>query len=124
MSKNFVHSGRRIQFTAITAHTAGDLVYENGFYGVVQDDCVAGRLCTLILEGAWNLRRLVGGGTAIAAGTKVYAFPTVGATSILIAPVASAGASAGIGWNAIGRLIATSNASQAKIQLFNPNSSY
>jgi hypothetical protein len=60
----------------------------------------------------------------VAGGAKIYAFPTVGATSLIIAPVGSAGASAGIGWNAIGRLIATSNASQAKVQLFNPNSAY
>lgn len=120
MSKNFVHAGRRLNIRATVAHTAGDLVYEKGFYGVVQDDVAVGDLFALILEGVWALPRLVGGAN-VEMGTKVYAFPTTGATSLIIAPGPSAGASAGLGWNPIGRLIATSNASQAQVQLFNPN---
>lgn len=124
MSANFVHAGRRLTIRATVAHKAGDLVYEKGFYGVVQDDVKVADLFTLILEGVWNLPRLIGGNAPVAMGARIYAAPTLSSTGLILAPVASAGASAGIGWNPIGRLIATSNASQAKVQLFNPNSAY
>jgi len=117
MSKSFVGAGRRLSIRAAVVHTAGDLVYEKGFFGVVQDNVAVGDLFALIGDGEWNLARLVGGAAPVAMGAVIYAFPTLSSTGLLMAPVASAGASAGIGWTAIGRLAATSNASQAKVIL-------
>ena len=118
MSKNFVAAGNRLTITATVAHTAGDLVYEKGFFGVIQDNvATAGDLFALIGNGEWKLARLVGGAAPVAMGAVIYAQPTLSSTGVLIAPVASAGASAGIGWTAIGRLAATSNASIAKVIL-------
>lgn len=123
MSRNFVAAGRRLNVRMGAAHNAGDLVYEKGFYGVVQDNMDVGELGALILDGEWAFPRLVGG-AGVPMGALVYALPTLSSTGLLIAPVASAGASAGIGWNIIGRLAATSNASQARVILAHPNISY
>jgi predicted RecA/RadA family phage recombinase len=117
MSKNFVAAGNRLSIRATVTHTAGDLVYEKGFIGVVQDNVAVGDLFSLIGPGEWNLARLVGGAAPVAMGAPIFALPTLSSTGLLIAPAASAGASAGIGWTQIGRLAATSNASQAKVIL-------
>lgn len=122
MSRNFVHAARRLTFTATSAHTAGDLVYHKGFYGVVQDDIASGAVGTLILEGAWALARVpstVAMGAVLAApATEIATSLPLGAASPTLGNVATAG------WNPVGRAIATGNATVAKLQLFNPNQSY
>jgi predicted RecA/RadA family phage recombinase len=121
VSKNFVGAGRRLSVIMGSTHLAGDLVYEKGFFGVVQDNvATAGALGALILDGEWNLSRLVGNTAPVPMGAKIYAPATLLATSLPVAPIASVGGS----WAAIGRLAATSNASQAKVILFHPNESY
>lgn len=121
MSTNFVHAARRLTFTAAVAHTAGDLVYHKGFYGVVQDDIAAGAVGTLILEGAWALPRVA---STLPMGTVVAAPATELATSLPMGSVATMGVVATTGWNPVGRVIATGNATVAKIQLFNPNQGF
>lgn len=128
MSGNFVHRGRRLKMLFATAHTAGDLVYCKGFYGVVQDNIVADTYGTLILEGAWTLKRVA---STVAQGTRVAAPATEIATSLPLLTFGAGAAASGVvpgpataGWNPIGRVIATGNATLAKIQLFNPNSAY
>lgn len=120
MSRNFVHAGKRIRVLATTAHSAGHLVYERGFFGVAQDDVAAGDYFTLILESVWELTNKLST-DAWAMGTKVYASATAGATSIALTPGAPGPASAATGAIAIGRAIATANATAVKVQLFNPN---
>ena len=121
MSKNFVGAGNRLTVAAAGTHLAGDLVYEKGFFGVVQDNVpTVGNLIALILNGEWNLGRLVGAAAPVAMGVRIYAPATLLATTLPIAPIASVGGS----WTPIGRLAATSNASQAKVILFHPNESY
>jgi len=119
MSNNFVHAGRRKQVTSAQLHKAGDLVYYDGYFGVVQDDvATVGDVLTIILEGVWNLNR---GGTAhaiTAAGVRFYAYPTTGATTLqLFASIAS-------GALPIGRSWVTTATGTAKIQLANPNAYY
>lgn len=121
MAGNAVHAGRRLRVLFAVAHKAGDLVYAKGFYGVVQDDVAAGKWATLILEGAWLLPRVSG---VLAMGTVVAAPASEIATSLPLTTVASMGVVSGAGINPIGRVIATGNASLAKVQLFNPNQSY
>lgn len=129
MAGNFVHRGRRLTVTFTTAHTAGDLVYVGasgagggGFYGVVQDNVIAGAVGTLILEGTWNLKRAP---STTAFGTVLAAPATETATSLpLGAGAATVGFFATVGWRAVGRVIATGTATTAKVQLFNPNQGY
>jgi predicted RecA/RadA family phage recombinase len=117
MARNAVHAGVRLRMFFATTHKAGDLVYCKGFYGVVQDDIkVAGSWGTLILNRAWLLARVPA--SNIAQGTALFAPATEIATTLPL----SAGATTG--YNAIGRSIATGNASVVKAVLFHPNSSY
>lgn len=110
MARNFVHAGRRLRVLFAASHLAGDLVFEKGFYGVVQDDVTAGTYGTLILEGVWELARTP---ATVAMGTKLYA----GASSVATTLILNSGATG----NQVGRTIATGNASVARVQLFNPN---
>lgn len=121
MSSNAVHSGERIQLTATAAHSAGDLVYQAGFYGVVQDDVASGDLYTLILTGVWRLNNVP---STVAQGKIVAAPATVMATTLEVlgwTTHPSLNSAATAGWNPIGRTIETGTATTAKVQLFNPN---
>jgi len=119
MSRTFVHAGRRRTFTPTVINAAGDLVYQNGFFGVVQDTTRVGALAAMVLEGVHELKNVYG--SNLNPGVKVSAAPSVFASSLLIYPPASLPAGA----VAIGRVWATSPASSAsatlKVQLFNPN---
>lgn len=128
MSTNAVHAGRRLRVLFSVAHKAGDLVYENGFYGVVQDDVAAATYGTLILEGVWTLPRVA---STVAMGTVLAAPATAQATTLPLLTYGNAAAASGVvpgpataGWNKIGRTISTGNATVAKVQLANPNVSY
>lgn len=121
MARTYVHRGARLGSVIFTvAHKAGELVYEKGFYGVVQDDVAAGAKGTLLLEGAWLLSRVP---ATVAQGAKLFAPATEIATSLPLISAATIGV-ASAGHNAIGRVIATGNATVAKVQLFNPNAEY
>lgn len=122
MATNQVHRARRLTVPFAVAHAAGDLVYVNGFYGVVQDKVAAGDTGVLILEGAWTLPRVP---STVAMGTKLAAPATEIATSLPLlsyaGPTGIGGGGVTAGWNQIGRTIATGNATVADVQLFNPN---
>lgn len=125
MSGNFVHAGHRKTITAATAHLAGDLIWQDGFYGVVQDNVAAGDKCTLILDGIWVLPRVA---STVAAGTLMAAPATEQATGLPILAHGAAAAASGVipgpattGWFPFGKTLATGNATVAKIQLLNPN---
>lgn len=120
MSTNFVHAAKRIKVLFSASHEAGQLVYEKGFFGVVQDDVVSGEYGVLLLEGAWELTGKLGA-DIVPMGTLVKAAPST-ATAVLY-PAAPAG-SVPSGAVTVGRSIATSNASAIKVQLANPNISY
>ena len=109
-----IHGTDRLKVLAFANHLAGDLVYEKGFWGVVQDNVTAGSFFTLILNGTWNLPRVP---STVSMGVKVWSPPSSVATTLEIAISALAG------YTAIGRTIATGTATTAKIQLFNPNQS-
>jgi predicted RecA/RadA family phage recombinase len=121
MSTTAVQQGDRLTFVATTAHAAGDLVHYNGFYGHVQDDIAAGELGMMILDRVWKFANVP---STLAQGAVVAAPATEQATTLPI--LAWAGATSGLvanattGWNAIGRVWETGNASMAAIQLFNP----
>lgn len=119
MASNKVHAGERLTLTATTAHTAGDLVWCKGFFGVVQDDVVSGDKFTLILNGVWNLKRAP---ATSAIGAVLSAPATEQATGLpLGAASPTIGNAATAGWWSIGKVIATGTATTAKVQLFNPN---
>lgn len=120
MSRTFIAAGRRRAFTPTVAYKAGDLVYHNGFYGVVQDDVAANKLGTLVLDaGVQELKNIFG--SNLNPGVKVYAAPSVIATTLLIYPAGSTPSGA----NPVGRVWATSPASTAsatiKVAVFHPN---
>lgn len=119
MSRTRVHGGRRRTFTPTVANAAGDLVYNQGFFGVLTDNAVVGRLAQISLEEVHEFKNVFG--SNIPPGTKVSAAPSITATSLTIYPPASLPAGA----VAFGRVWATSPASSAtatiKVQLFNPN---
>ena len=121
MSTNKVHAARRLTLRATTNHTAGDFVWCDGFYGVVQDDVTSGDLFTLILEEAWNLKRTPNG---VRRGAILAAPATEQATSLPLlvwTTHPSLNSVATTGWHPIGKTIATGTATTAKTQLFNPN---
>lgn len=121
MSRNFVHAAKRLKVLFTVNHTAGDLVYVGGFYGIVQDNVVVATdpYGTLILEGAWAVSRVP---STTGMGSVLSAPATEIATSL---PLGVRGGVATVaattGWNPVGRLIATSNATVGKLQLANPN---
>lgn len=131
MARTFVNAGRRRQFTPLLSHKSGDLVYKDGFYGVMQDDAafpsgtgaaasVADRPVVQILDGVWDLKANAFDASAIGPGVKVYAQPTYSATTLLLYKnVASLGASV----VAIGRTWATAlaGASLIRVGLFAEN---
>jgi predicted RecA/RadA family phage recombinase len=131
MAKTYVEAGRRKQFTPTLLHRAGDLGYIDGFFGVSQDDAVfqsvnpsaAARDHVLILDGVWKLPANKFDASIAAAGVKVYADPTVRATSLLL--YVNAASLSGTA-KAIGRTWATAaaGASQLVVVLFGPENQY
>jgi len=131
MARTFVQAGTRKQFTPTVAHKAGDLAYVDGFYGVSQDDAVfdsfapsaAARDHVILLEGVWDLPGNKFDASLIPAGAKIYAQPTLSATSLrLFQNTASLGPSA----VAIGRTWATvaAGASYVRTLLFGGQNPY
>ena len=131
MARTFFHAGRRRQFTPTVTHKAGDLGYNGGFYGVSQDDAVfksvapstADREHVILLEGVWDLPNNAFDASIVNAGVKVYAQPTVSATSLVLFHNA---ASLGTGAVAVGRTWATAaaGASLIRVVLFGPENFY
>ncbi len=120
MSRTIINSGRRITFTPTVALKAGDFVYWQGYYGYVQDDVAAAALGTLILDaGVVELKNIFG--STLARGTKMFAAPTVMATTLLLYPAPSVPSGA----NPVGRVWATGVASSAtatlRMAVFHPN---
>jgi predicted RecA/RadA family phage recombinase len=112
MARNKVHNGDRLRVLASVNHSAGDLVYEKGFYGWCQDDVEAGDYFTLVKDGsAYELARTP---ATVAMGVKLYAAPSSVATTLDLKPLASIAS----GYNAVGRTIATGNATVARVLLF------
>jgi predicted RecA/RadA family phage recombinase len=121
MASNRVHGGDRIKVTASADHSAGDLVYEGGFYGIAQDDVSSGDIFALILDGVWNLPRVP---STLGMGLIVAAPATNQATGLQMLQWTthpSLNTLATTAWNAIGRTIATGTATTAKVQLFAQN---
>lgn len=115
MARNRVHGGERIKVVATATHSSGDLVWEKGFYGIVQDDCVSGDLITLILNSVWNLRNVP---STVGMGRTLAAPATALATTLPLGLVPSVFLNATTGWNVVGRTIETGTATTAKVQLF------
>jgi predicted RecA/RadA family phage recombinase len=111
------HSDGRLRILCAAAHTAGDLVFEKGFYGVVQDDVEAGAWATVILEGVWEFPRTP---TTVAMGAKLHAPATAMATTLPLISAATNG-QATAGWNPVGRTTATGSATAAKVRFFRDN---
>jgi len=130
MARTFVNAGRRRQWTPTLGHMAGDLVYKDGYYGVVQDDAAfssaptaADRPVVQILDGVWDLKGNLFDASLIYAGKKIYSVPITQATTLqLFHNTASLAASA----VAIGRTWATAvaGATQVRVVLFGPENQY
>jgi predicted RecA/RadA family phage recombinase len=122
MSRSFVSAGRRLKFTPAVAHKAGELVYHQGFYGIVQDDVAAAGLGTLILDAGVQILKNVYGSN-LNPGVKVWAWATVIASTLQVFPAGSVPTT--VNMAAIGRVWATSPASSAtatvKVAFFHPN---
>lgn len=113
-------SSDRLRILMASDHTAGDFVYEKGFYGWVQDDVDVSENAwgVLFLEGVYELARTPNG---VSMGTKLHAPATSMATTLPLIAAATNG-QATAGWNAVGRTAATGNASAARVRLFGDNS--
>jgi hypothetical protein len=128
MARTFIGAGRRRSFTPTVGHKAGDLTYREGFFGVSNDDAAfssaptaADRPFVQILDGIWDLPNVMQGAN-IVAGARVYAAPSITATSLTLFP----GASIPAGAVAIGRLWATyvNGATYARVVLFGPENQH
>lgn len=126
MAKTFVQAGRRRQFTPTVAYPVDALVFNEGFFGVSQDNALpgaTGRAHMIILDGVWDLKNAAHDASIINAGAKVYAVPDPAASSlVLYKNTASLAASA----VAIGRVWATApaGASLLRTVLFGPENQY
>lgn len=128
MARTFVEAGRRRQFTPTVTHKKGDLAYNGGFFGVSQDDAVfqtvapsaAARDHMLILDGVWDLPNNAFDASLVNSGVKVYADPTVRATSLLLYHNAASLSAAAV---VIGRTWATAaaGATLVRVALFEDN---
>lgn len=121
MSRTAVNAGRRMSIVADRVLAAGDFIYFQGFYGVVDDDAAVGELANLILDGGVrNLKNIYGG--TLARGVKMFAAPTTAPATTLILYPAPSVPSGGL---PVGRVWATGVASSAtatlKVALFHPN---
>lgn len=110
-----IHNGDRLRLKFSVAHSAGDLAYEKGFFGWVQDDVAAGDYGVLLVDGGvYELARTP---ATVAAGVKLYAAPSAVATTLDLKPLASIASGA----VAVGRTVATGNATVAYVRLFRDN---
>jgi predicted RecA/RadA family phage recombinase len=115
MALNKVHAGDRLRVLFSASHKAGDLVYEKGFFGWVQDDGDSGDYGVLFVDGGvYELARTP---ATVAMGTKLYAAPSAVATTLDLKPLASIASGA----IAVGRAEATGNATVARVRLFRDN---
>lgn len=111
------HSRGRLRVLCASAHSAGDYVYEKGFYGWVQDDIAANTWGVLHLDNVVEVARVA---STLAMGTKLHAPATSIATTLPLIAAATNG-QATTGWNAVGRTIATGNATVARMRQFGDN---
>lgn len=128
MSKNVsVFPGHRLTNVLFaTNHSAGDLVYVNGYFGTVEDniDVSVDPYGTLIIDEVHRFARVP---STVAMGTVMGALATEVATTLQLLPYARGTATNGVvpgdataGWKPVGRTTTTGNASMALISLFNP----
>ena len=68
----FIHDGDSIDYTPDSDVSAGDVVVQEELVGVAKLDIEANRLGALAVTGVFDFPKATGGGTAIAAGKKVY----------------------------------------------------
>ena len=68
----FIHDGNAIDYTPGSAVSAGDVVVQGDLIGVAKLDIAASALGALAVDGVFDFPKAAGGGTAIAAGAKVY----------------------------------------------------
>ena len=113
------HSASRLRLPFTVDHTAGDLVWVGGFYGWVQDDVDVSEDAwgTIHLAGVYRLARVP---STVALGAKLHAPATEIATTLPLISAATNG-QATAGWNAVGRVTATGNATVAPVRLFDNN---
>jgi len=130
MARTFVGAGRRRQFPLIVGFKAEHLIFREGFYGVSNDDAAwssaptaADRPGIMILDGVWDLPNNGFDASLINAGAKVYAVPTVGATTLILYKNPASLAASAV---AIGRAWATAAAGASYIRtvLFGPENQY
>lgn len=122
MATNRVHAGKRIRVLFAAAHAGGSLVYEKGFYGIVEESVAAGEYGYMILGDVWLLPRVP---STLAMGTLVAAPATAQATWLPLLAYTnhpSLNVQATTGWAPIGKAIATGNATVARILVFPPHS--
>lgn len=131
MARTFVQPGDRRQFTPVVAHRAGDLGFNGGYYGVSQDDAVfvpsggtvAARDHMIILNGVWDLPNNGFDASLVFAGEKIYASPTVSATTLRLMHNAASLQPSAV---AIGRAWATAaaGATLLRVALFGHENQY
>jgi len=68
----FIHDGKSIDHTPGSAVSTGDVVVQGDLIGIAKLDIAANALGALALDGVFDFPKSTGGGTAIAAGAKVY----------------------------------------------------
>ncbi len=65
-------TARAIDYTPAADVAAGDVVVQGDLVGVAKLDIAANTLGALAVDGVFDVPKASGGGTAIAAGAKVY----------------------------------------------------
>ncbi len=68
----FIHDGRYIDHTPVSAVAAGDVVVQSELIGVAKGDIAANKLGALALEGVYDVAKQAGGGVTFAVGALAY----------------------------------------------------
>jgi len=68
----FIHDGNAIDYTPGSDVAAGDVVVQGDLIGVAKQPISASALGALAVTGVFDFPKATGGGSAIAAGAKVY----------------------------------------------------
>ena len=68
----YIQTGGAVDYTPGADVAAGTVVVQGDLVGITKLDIPAGKLGALAVTGVFQVPKATGGGTAIAAGTKVY----------------------------------------------------
>lgn len=109
-------SDRKLVLNFAADHKAGDLVFEDGYFGFAEEDVKAGQKGYILIGGLFRHDRIAA--APIAGGAALYALPTSVATTLAL-QTTTAGTHFPVG-RAYATSIQAGGATYVKVHLFTP----